>query len=178
MICNRMLNKNERDLMQHIKKFLKRSNRNPSFFFPKKTEYLLEQDLYIDPTFFKTGLQDKYLLGTRFEKIKVSKLRRKNDNGPYPLHESPLYKYLNERQKNGKTDKQFEELIQNIEKKGFNSKSYILCKYRSNLIKDGQHRAIYMLWKYGPDYEINVLHIRVKNDLLRFKIFPWLKKLT
>ena len=149
------------------------------FFFPKKTDYLLEQDFYIDPMFFETGLKGKYLLGLSKKKIKVSDLRRKNDEGKsYPLHESHLYKYLDERKKKGKTDKKFEPLIRNIEKRGFDPKSYVICKYRSNLIKDGQHRAIYMLWKYGPDYKINVIHVRIKNDLLRFKIFPWLKKLT
>lgn len=72
--------------------------------------------------------------------------------------------------------KSFEQLISNIEKNGFDEKSVIICKHRSNLIKDGQHRAIYLLWKYGPDYEVNTLHVQVKDSLIRHKVFPFFKK--
>ncbi len=76
----------------------------------------------------------------------------------------------------GGKNQSFEQLISNIEKNGFDPKSVIICKYRSNLIKDGQHRAIYLLWKYGPDYEVDTIHIRVKNNLLRYLFFPWLRQ--
>ena len=76
----------------------------------------------------------------------------------------------------GRKNQSFEQLIKNIERKGFDPKSVIICKHRSNLIKDGQHRAIYLLWKYGPDYEVNTLHVRVKDKLMRHKIFPFLRK--
>lgn len=148
------------------------------FLLPRKSEWLLEQDLYVDPDYFKSSLAGKYLLGISKKRVKVSELRLKNDKGLYPLYESPVYKYLVDREKNGKTDELYENLIQNIEKKGFNPKSYIICKWKNNVIKDGRHRSVYLLWKYGPDYELDIVHVHVRTELLRFKLCPWLKKLT
>ena len=166
-------------LLKKISEHLR--SRMPSaslFFFPRKSDYLLSKGLYIDPVFFKTGLQDRYLLGFSLKTVKVSKLTRKIGHRTYSLDELPLYRYLNARQHGDKSKPNFEKLIQNIEANGFDPKSCIICKYRSNAIKDGQHRATYLLWKHGPDYTINVLHVRVKKDLLRFRICPWLKTLV
>ena len=148
------------------------------FLFPKKAEFLLEQGLYIDPEFFEKALKGKYILGLIQKKTKISDLRRKEDKKVYSLDKSPIYQYLKEYPAVKKISPRFESLIHHIEEKGFAPNSFIICKYQSNLIRDGQHRAIYMLYKFGPDYELNTLHIRVKKDLLRFKICPWLKKFT
>lgn len=152
-------------------------SRLKSFFVPQTTDILLEnKNIYVDKVFFNRCLKDKYLLDMKYGKVKVGLLQRQIDKKIYDLTDNDLYRYLQNRDKVAK-NKSFESLIKNIEKNGFDPKSVIICKYKSNLIKDGQHRAIYLLYKYGPDYEVDTIHIRVKKSLWRFKIFPWLKKI-
>ena len=160
-----------------IKELLMFLSRLKSFFVPDTTDVLLKnENIYVDKTFFNRCLKGKYLLNMKYGKVKVGLLKRQIDKKIYDLTENDLYKYLQNREKEGKMSSSFEQLIENIEKNGFDTKSVIICKYRSNLIKDGQHRAIYLLWKYGPDYDVDTIHIRVKKRLLRFQLFPCLKK--
>lgn len=149
-----------------------------SFFNPPLADILMNDDsIYIDEGYFNKGLKGKYLLSSRLTKEKVGAMQRQIDKKIYDLWDNDLYRYLQKRMRGGvEKNQSFEQLIKNIEKKGFDPKSVIICKHRSNLIKDGQHRAIYLLWKYGPDYEVNTLHVRVKDKLMRHKIFPFLRK--
>ena len=147
-----------------------------SFFAPPTTDELLKNsDIYIDKFYFDKCLKGKYLLKLKFRKVKVGLLKGLIGKETHDLRENKLYKYLQNRQNLVEKDEAFEGLIANIEKNGYNPKSIIICKSNSNAIKDGQHRAVYLMWKHGPDYEVNIVHIHVKRNLLRYKLMPWLK---
>lgn len=144
--------------------------------FPRPTDILMHNpNLYIDKTFFDRCLKGKWLAGIRYGRVKTGQFKRQIDKKIYLLKDLPLYQRLIQQDKEN-SNHEFKKLINSIQTNGFNPESVIICKYRSNLIKDGQHRAMYLLWRYGDDYEVNTIHIRVKNTLLRHKIFPWLNR--
>ena len=107
-----------------------------------------------------------------------------------PLIESPAYKYLlgdkDEYYKNlafrkiylddnPHSEERFIGLISSLDKYNYNCKSIIVID-SCNCIRDGYHRASYLLFKFGDKYEINILRMYFKTDLnKRFNsIIPYL----
>ncbi len=92
-------------------------SRLKSFFVPDTTDLLLKnENIYVDKTFFNRCLKGKYLLNMKYRKVKVGLLKRQIDKKIYDLTENDLYKYLQNREKEGKMSSSFEQLIENIEK--------------------------------------------------------------
>ncbi len=56
------------------------------------------------------------------------------------------------------SNERFSSLINQLNKKHYNPK-YVIVVNGHNTIMDGQHRACWLLNKYGPDYEIQVIKI-------------------
>ena len=54
--------------------------------------------------------------------------------------------------------KKYKKLIKSIDKNGYSSNNYIVVNQNNSII-DGQHRACYLLHKYGKDLNIKVLKI-------------------
>ena len=101
-----------------------------------------------------------------------------------PLIESPAYKYLQGDKEeyyknlifrskylddNPHSENRFIALITSLEKYKYDSKNIIVID-SLNCIRDGYHRASYLLFKFGEEYEISVLKLYFKTDLnKRFK---------
>ncbi|MCQ2562596.1 MAG: hypothetical protein MJ158_03220 [Alphaproteobacteria bacterium] len=122
--------------------------------------------------------------GTKFElvKCKLKDLKCKNEkNGEYiKINETAYYKYLESQNPTVYTKrieecvldgmfsentqmrsvKKYKTLIKSIDKNGYDpSKSVICISGDDNFILSGWHRASYLYYKYGPDYELLVVKI-------------------
>ena len=60
------------------------------------------------------------------------------------------------------TTDRFDKLIESLDNGGYDPKSIILVN-EYNVIKDGQHRACYLAYKYGLDHVVDVLQVNVLN---------------
>lgn len=70
----------------------------------------------------------------------------------------------------------FDSLIKSIEENGYEKNSIIVVN-QDNILKDGQHRCCYMLYKYGEDYKIPVLRCcEYDGGGLKMLIKDFLKK--
>lgn len=141
-------------------------------------DFLKNKNYEIDEVFFRTMLKDKIIEKYEVKRIKVSDLKRKwFDNKIYDLTEVAPYKYL-QGDKDAYTDycqchadkigkkvtlcfDRFDKLIKDMDENGYDPKHIIICDY-DNTIIDGQHRSCYLLYKYGPDYEIDVLRLKLR----------------
>ena len=56
------------------------------------------------------------------------------------------------------SEERYKELIDSIERNGFDRR-YMIVVNQDNVLQDGQHRACYLLYKYGEDYEADVLKL-------------------
>lgn len=120
----------------------------------------------------------------KIEKIRINKINKVIKDKTYKLEECYPMLLLNGNEKeyikqcvaNRRTDymdlsekefkktvkkecvKRYKNLIKTLDKKGYNSKKYIILN-QNNSILDGQHRACYLLHKYGKNYKVKVLKI-------------------
>lgn len=119
------------------------------------------------------------------DKIKLGKITRLHEGIYYPLTDCSPYKYLlgeKERYLNycttlrrsdymDKSEKEYQQLakkeyeqkyqslINELNKNSYNSYNPIVIDGNTNSVLDGLHRACYLLYKYGENYEIEVLKI-------------------
>lgn len=128
----------------------------------------------LDDEFVYFSLEMRRVAKYELTKIPLKDIRRSWKREPIPLEETMPYQYLvtrdpaiyeeycrqNEEYYNLSimSLERFEELIDSMEKNGFNEKDVIVVN-QDNLLMDGQHRCCYMLYKYGGDYEIPALRV-------------------
>lgn len=125
----------------------------------------------INDDFFYRVLEGKRLLKYKIVKIKLKNIYRNKDGKKYRLEDCEPYKYLL-----GEKDQYRDYCVSNLEKTGFRmsedrfnelttslekgfDKKQIIVIGPDNHIYDGQHRACFLLYKYGPEYEIEALKI-------------------
>ncbi len=128
----------------------------------------------IDDDFFFRVLEGQKIKSYTVEKIELSKIRRVWQGQTFCLEECAPYKYL----LGNKTDyeeycmyhktnnlpqmseERFGKLIESIENKGFDNKHLIVVN-QNYVVLDGQHRACYLLYKYGAAFETDVLKVHL-----------------
>ena len=136
-------------------------------------ELLSDNRFLLDPEFCYFALEMMRI--SKYEIVEIplgSILRRWFDGKYYKLKDCAPYRYLmgddeayeeysryhNEPDLTLMTRGRFQELIENIEKNGYDER-YILVVDQKNVIMDGQHRACILLAKYGEGYTVKVLKI-------------------
>ena len=145
-------------------------------------EKLLSSDIYLDPKWVDSWLKEQFIYAYYPQSIQVSQLRvRLFQNGEWkicPITESPAFafikgneleyveyiSYKNKCINDGDTNTidRYKELIEKLDK-GFDEKSYIAVD-EEYIVLDGQHRACYLLGKYGLEHKVNVVKIYRKRD--------------
>jgi hypothetical protein len=72
------------------------------------------------------------------------------------------------------TRKRLEELLDSIKENGFQADSRILADDK-NVILDGHHRAAWLVYTYGQDYEIDVVQLYTLYEDRKWDLFPFEK---
>lgn len=149
---------------------------------------LSRSDIHIDDDYRRNYIQRYDLYHAETKKVKLKTLRVAvlvDDSFVWKkIIDSPAYlmlmgdksrysKYVNNlKEKNNDcihTIHRYEKLIDDLNINGYNSKNIIITD--SNLrVMDGQHRASWLLHKFGEDYEVEVLQI-----YWCFNLFPFQK---
>lgn len=138
---------------------------------------LSDPRVHVDDEFAFRCIETRLIKHWEFVNIKVGDIKRKlyfEKNEVVPLAETLPYKYLMTKdpdvyreyceynQKEWKSDimsqERFDNLINSMSLQGDTKENNIVIE-DDNLIFDGQHRCCWLLYHYGPDYEINALHI-------------------
>ena len=121
---------------------------------------------------------------------RIKKIKREWFGTIFELEDCAPYKFLN-----GDTDEyskyvefhvnnnlpimseeRFNNLIESIEKKGYDFRYPIILDKNNNAVLDGQHRVCYLLKKYGKKFKVPVIRIEFINIDLR-QIKPFSKKI-
>ncbi|MBE6448523.1 MAG: hypothetical protein E7018_04400 [Alphaproteobacteria bacterium] len=147
-------------------------------FWGKPTETLLQDNrFYIDQAFFDRILKGRIIVKSELTTMRVGDIKRKWLDGTIMnLQDVGTYKYLcgdtqayqdyclahkKHFNSNMKTER-FDTLIKSLDEKGYDPKSIIILDF-DNVIMDGSHRSSYLLHKYGPDFQVNVLRLKTKK---------------
>lgn len=139
-------------------------------------QLLNDNRFVIDDEFFFRILDNREMLGYSLEKIPLKNIIRVWNGEKLSLKDCAPYKYLMGDETVYKeycdyhrdmnlplmTPDRYETLIKSIGESGFNEKSVIVIN-QDNVLLDGQHRACYLMYKYGEDYEANILKIIFKR---------------
>ena len=126
--------------------------------------------------FFYRSLETKKIVNYYIQKISLQEINRNWKGKNIKLNHCAAYKYLQ-----GKTNtyknyckenkklfniemsiNRYDNLIKNIENKGFDSKTMPVINPKNNVIMDGQHRCCYLLNKYGPEHKVKALFIETE----------------
>ena len=165
--------------MKKIKNILKKFYKNLLNY--KNIKHFEQQfpNIKFDKQYYDCFLSKMDIYNCKLERIKLKNLKCRilKENGKWeklPLNQSPDYCYLQTGDKepyikyHSLVDKtldncshsceKFEQLIKTLEESGYDD-NYPICVKKNNVIMDGQHRASYLMNKYGEDYEITVLKI-------------------
>lgn len=152
-----------------------------TFFSTKEGKTLLNNDKFEISENYK-----KYISQTQYYKYSICRVKISNLNvilatkdgwHVFNINNSPAYNYLkgkiqlynqyNEFKKqlvptDINSSDRFKLLLNNIKLNGYDKNKTIIINHR-NEIRDGQHRAAYLLHTHGKDYEIEVLKIYFKT---------------
>lgn len=131
----------------------------------------------IDDDWFYKSLETKKLLKYEVEEMPLKDIRRRwIDGSVYKLDEVSPYKYLtgdkeayekycilHQLHPNLTTMslERFDSLIASMDENGYDPKKMIVVDPH-NMIMDGQHRACYLLHKFGEEYVVKVLKLWLK----------------
>ncbi len=136
-------------------------------------------NIKFDKQYYDCFLSKMDIYNCKLERIKLKNLKCRilQENGKwkdFPLNQSPDYCYLQTKDKQAyikyhnlveetlndcsHSCEKFEQLIKSLNEYGYDDK-YPICIKKNNVIIDGQHRASYLLNKYGENYWITVFKI-------------------
>ncbi len=134
---------------------------------------LNDERIKLDYVFFYKNLETIPIKDYEIINIKLKDIKRYWNRTILNLKECQPYKYLNgevqqyqnyctENQKFEEfmSEERFKKLLDNINKNKFDKK-YMPILTEDNIIMDGQHRACILLYKYGEDYEIQCLRLKI-----------------
>lgn len=168
------------DVMVAVEEFINNGFRSPDVTIFEGTRQLLSDPrINLNQEWVESWLKTRKVFDYQFVDIKLKDLIFQKFNGLetewdlLPLEESPVYKYLSgdrepyyldaalrkaKLKDNPHSEKRMLALMKKIEKEGFNSKDKIIVDM-DNHIMDGYHRASWLLYKYGPEKEIQVVRL-------------------
>lgn len=143
----------------------------------------------IDDNFYYRVLERQQIEKYSVEKMRLGDIKRYFNGEYYSLTSCAPYRYLlgyrNEYFKYSEYHKdnnlplmtkiRFDNLIQSIEEKGFDTKNMPVVN-QDNVIQDGQHRSCYLLFKYGEDFEMPVVKIWYKNRVRKKEFYREYRK--
>lgn len=131
-----------------------------------------DKRLELDDEFVYFCLENQLYRKYELTELPLSEIKRHWLDDIIPLRECHPYRYLvtgdpkiyqeycmlNKRYYglNIMSADRFDSLISSIEEKGYDENSIVVVN-QDNILKDGQHRCCYLLYKYGEDYKIPVL---------------------
>lgn len=147
----------------------------------KDMEYVKQKfpEINFDKQWYDHYLSTILVFSCKLEKIKLKNLKCKikKKNGQWKrvsLYQSPMYQYLLSNDKQAYTEyhalvdkdskefvhncENYKQLMEKLDNTGYDANTPI-CVKNDNEIIDGQHRASYLLKKYGEDYEITVFKL-------------------
>ena len=143
------------------------------------SEHLYDLPYIYDDEFFFWAL-DHFMVSYKTKKIRLRDIRyRMGKEGEIiPLSQCVPYRYLQgdtaayeeycrihaETGRPLMSVERYDELISSMKKQGFDEEHIIMVD-ENNIVKDGQHRACWLAWKYGLDYEVEVLQVKVLAGL-------------
>ena len=159
-------------------------------FYGSTNKLLNDKRFCIDEEFFNRRL--KFCSLKKYEVIKI----RLGDiyYESIPLKDVKPYRYLDGDTENyeqycqyhqsvlhiNMSLERYNKLINSIENSGYNSKFIIIVNDKKQVM-DGQHRACILLHKYGEDYEVSVLCLKMKKRpffrKIQRKIFMLIKSM-
>ena len=155
------------------------------------SDVLLWDDRFIlDEVFFNRRVKFRKLHKYEVKKMKLKDIKREWKGEILSLEDVSPFKFLqgdvsdyekycdihqNKMGHDVSIDK-FKQLIKNIEENGFDNKKIIVVGYNDEIV-DGQHRSCYLLYKYGGDYEVDVLRVDLDKRRLWGKIMHSLFRL-
>ncbi|MBO7218785.1 MAG: hypothetical protein J6V40_02290, partial [Clostridia bacterium] len=134
---------------------------------------LLNDDRFsIDYEYFYKTLETRLVYDYEIVGLKISDIKRVWNGEKLPITECHAYKYLmgdkeqyydycevnKIRHTFDMSEERFNNLIQSIEKNGYNNENIVIVD-ENNILKDGQHRLSVLCKMFGEDHEINVLKI-------------------
>lgn len=145
-------------------------------FFLGSTDVLLKDRRFvIDELFFNRRLKFRTLKRYELGMMRVGNIKYGSGATGRPLNEVSPFKYLlgdtagydnycrMHRQVlhyEEMVPEKYDALIKSIENDGFDAKFVIITDF-DGVVKDGQHRSCYLLYKYGEDYEVPVLKLEL-----------------
>lgn len=139
---------------------------------------LLDDNRFIiDDNFFYRLVESRQVDHYEITRIPIKEIKRIWEGKRIPLSKCQPYRYLigyrneyydycdfhRDSDLPLMTKQRFDTLIASIEENGFNDKYKVIIN-QDNVIQDGQHRACYYLYKYGEDYELEVLKIYYRGQ--------------
>ena len=158
-------------------------------FYGLSSERLYDLPYVYDDEFFFWAL-DHFMVSYRTKKMRVGDIRYRmgKEGEVIPLSECVPYRYLQgdtaayeeycrihaETERPLMSVERYDELISSMKEQGFDEEHIIMVN-EENIVKDGQHRACWLAWKYGLDHEVEVLEVKVLAglDLAReMAVFP------
>lgn len=142
-----------------------------NFFLGNTDELLCDDRFFIDRNFFNWRLKFRSIRKYELVVLKLNDIKLRINNRAEFLCVAGTYRYLtgNDSSLKNTDKKKYDALIKNIEKDGYDRRRVIIVDFE-NCIEDGMHRASYLLYKYGGEYEVPVLRLDLcrRNALNRF----------
>ncbi|MCL2046783.1 MAG: hypothetical protein FWG88_10425 [Oscillospiraceae bacterium] len=148
----------------------------------KLQELLSDSTIKLDPEWVELWLKERIIYDYWVEKIKLKDLLATNltENGyvPIPLEETAAFKYisgnhqqyieyikLNDIYNPGheRTLEKIDNLIEQLNTHGYNQNQFIVID-GNNIIFDGSHRASWLMYMYGGDYEVETIKIYLDEN--------------
>ena len=138
---------------------------------------LLQDDRFIMSDDFVYFFVEGYFVEDyKVTKMKLKDIKRVWNGKVLTLDKCAPYKYLegnikeykeycDYHQKNNlpfMSKERFDKLIKKLDKEGYNPKYAFVVNDEDDSIFDGQHRACYLMHKYGKNYEVPVVRIKYK----------------
>lgn len=149
------------------------------------SERLLNDKFYINEEYFHWILDNKFIR-YKIRTVEVGKLKyySHRHNRDFFIKECVPYRYLLGDKEAYKeyceyhiksnfpvmSSERFDKLVNSISENGYDNRCIIIVNER-NMICDGQHRACVLAYKYGMDYQINVLEVEMINKKQLLKLF-------
>lgn len=168
------------DVIAAVEEFIKAGfTSTESAIFEGTRKLLSDSRIQLNQEWVDSWLKTRKIFDYSFVSIKLKDLIFQKFNGLesewdlLPLEESPVYKYLKgdkepyyldsalrkaKLKDNPHSEKRMLALMKQIEKEGFNPRNKIIVDM-DNHIMDGYHRASWLLYKYGPNKEIQVVRL-------------------
>jgi ADP-heptose:LPS heptosyltransferase/SAM-dependent methyltransferase len=143
---------------------------------------LCHKEFCLDERFYNKHWAKRYYIDYELRSVKLGDIKVLLYGDIIPLKETAAFKYIEDPIKNrqvyenylikhGEIDattprpiERYIELQKSIEDNGYNPRNIIILT-KDNLLADGQHRACILMHKYGSEYVVTVLTVRLVHKI-------------